>query len=71
MEILIYVLIAFAAGTAGFLVRGWFSHKIKNYSGTISVNKDEDKIVYSLELYGDPEELQFKNEVVFKVNASD
>jgi len=38
------------------------------YSGTIHVKKTEDKIIYSLELEHDPEELETKKEVVFKVH---
>ena len=42
--------------------------KNRMYSGTINVLKSDDKIVYSLELEHDPEELEHKQDVVFRVN---
>ena len=71
MEILIYVLIFLAGVSIGFLVKKGVFSKNSRHSGTILVSKDEGKLTYSLELDENPEELQFKKEVVFKVNASD
>lgn len=53
----------------GFLI-SWQSYRSKESSGTIFVHKNEEKIVYSLELDDNPENLEFKKVVVFKVNAS-
>lgn len=41
------------------------------YNGTIHVTKEDDKIVYSLDLEEDPELLQYKSEVVFKIKTSE
>lgn len=40
-----------------------------NPDGTIDVVKKDDKLVYSLNLNGDPEELQNQEQVRFKVNS--
>lgn len=49
----------------------WRLHK--HYSGTIFITHDElqEKTLYSLELADYPETLEFKKEVVFKVDSSD
>jgi len=41
------------------------------YDGNIVVSKDEEKIIYSLELDEDPETLQFKKKVIFKIVVPD
>ncbi len=73
MDILIYVLILLTSLVIGILAsrleHKWL-FKNKKYSGTIFVSKNEDKIVYSLELENDPEQLQFEKEVTFKVESS-
>ncbi len=35
------------------------------------IEKDMDKILYSLELFVDPEEIQYKNELILKVKPLD
>lgn len=70
MDYLVYVLIAIIAFNLGFVAGSWFKHRLISYAGTILVSKSEDKIVYSLELVGNPEELQFEDEVMFKVDVS-
>lgn len=49
----------------------WRLHS--KYSGTIYITHDErqEKTLYSLELDDYPESIEFKKEVVFKVEASD
>ena len=46
-------------------------HRFTDYTGTIRVSKNEEKTVYSLILDEYPEKLEFKKEVVFRVDASD
>jgi hypothetical protein len=70
--LILYGLLIFTAGmVAGFIFAGWRLHR--HYSGTIYVTHDElqEKTLYSLELSDYPETLEFKKEVVFKVDASD
>ena len=57
----------------GFFIRVWIDHRFKEYSGTIVVDTDElrEKTVYSLILDDYPEKLEFKKEVVFKVDTSE
>jgi hypothetical protein len=49
----------------------YFIMKSRNYSGTMKVIRDEDKVLYSLELEEDPIMLEHRNEVIFKVQTSD
>ena len=67
MQILLYVLIFYFGLVCGILIRMWLSY-VHRYTGTILVSKDGDKIVYSLVLEDDPENLQFQEEAVFKVD---
>lgn len=69
-EVLVYLLI-FSAGTlVGYLGRVWMAHRFVDYSGTIVVDTDDltDKTVYSLVLDDYPEKLEFKKEVVFRID---
>ncbi len=63
MEILFALLIFSLGIIVGFLFRWW----LIRYSGVILVDKTTDKIVYSIVLDDDPEDLQFKKGVAFKV----
>lgn len=49
----------------------FISRKTRDYSGVIKVIREENKLIYSLELHEDPEKLEYMNEVVFKVATSD
>jgi hypothetical protein len=51
----------------GFFIKKIFTHP----TGTILVTKDHEKTVYSLELNDYPEKIEFRKEVVFKVDASE
>lgn len=67
----VYLIIAFYLGAfAGFILHRWLGRK-SSYSGTISVSRTPDKTLFSLELEGDPEEIAYKDEVVFKVETSE
>jgi len=64
---IVFICIAFCLGVlVGTIVVLFLKNRM--YSGTINVMKTDDKIVYSLELEHDPEELQHKQDVKFKVN---
>jgi hypothetical protein len=69
MEILLFILIFYAGVFAGFGMKTWLYSRY-SYSGTINVTKGVDKTLYLLELDDDPEELETKKEVVFKVVSS-
>lgn len=64
-----YILIPALAFVLGFLL--CFIYRNKDYSGTMKVIRDENKVLYSLELHEDPIVLEEKSEVVFKVETSD
>lgn len=48
----------------------WGKGKDGDSSGTIVVIKDGPKIIYSLELDEDPENLQHKDKVIFRVKTA-
>jgi len=50
------------------LVFGWiWVLRLYRYSGTINISENEETKLYSLDLNDDPETLEKKKEVVFKV----
>lgn len=65
-----YILVASLAFIFGFIM-SLVIRKTQGYSGTMKVIRDENKILYSLELHEDPIMLEHKSEVVFKVDTSD
>lgn len=75
MQYVLYVGLFWGGFILGFLTWAWFRHKIIEYdtSGTIVIKKDElaEKTIYSLELEDHPENLEFKNIVIFKVLSSE
>jgi len=71
MTIIILVLIGLLIGfSIGFFIC-LMLRKIYSYSGIMKIIREDDKIVYSLELHEDPVMLEYKNEVVFKIETSD
>jgi hypothetical protein len=72
MEILLYVGIFWLGVLVGVIVKGLLERRLKDYTGTIVVKRDElrEKTVYSLILDEYPEKLEFKKEVIFKVDTS-
>lgn len=50
----------------GFYVQKWLLYR-SGFDGRILVIKDDGKILYSLELDDDPEEIQYKSELILKV----
>jgi hypothetical protein len=69
MTILIWGFIFLLGIAAGSAIRG-FLYRRSRTSGTIYVTHGEEKTLYSLELTEYPEKLEFKKQVVFKVEAS-
>jgi hypothetical protein len=72
MGTLIFGLLVFWAGFCiGFLVRSWLFSRMRKASGTIVVGTDRfgEKTVYSLVLDEYPDELRFKKQVVFNIEA--
>jgi hypothetical protein len=64
---IVFICVAFCLGVlVGTIVVLFLKNRL--YSGTINVMKSDDKIIYSLELEHDPEELEHKQDVRFKVN---
>lgn len=45
--------------------------KTNSYVGIMKIIREEDKLVYSLELHEDPIVLEGMNEIIFKVESSD
>lgn len=70
MEILWYVLIFWLGVWAGFLTRALLG-RLRSYDGTIVVTHDRNRTLYSLELEDYPDKIEFKKEVILKVDASD
>lgn len=74
MHILIWVGLLWLSFILGFLVgyilRNAF-RRSSGYDGIIQVIKEDEKLTYSLEFEEHPSELQYRKEVVFKVEASD
>lgn len=70
MGILWYILVYCLGVLAGFLLRSWIAHR-EQYSGTIHITHSEEKTLYSLELEEYPESIEFKKQIVFKVDAAE
>jgi len=67
----VWLALAYIFGVlVGILLNKWWARRDR-YSGTILVTESEEKTLYSLELDEYPENLKFKKEVVFKVDASE
>ncbi len=73
MNVILIVLgiIIFNVGIlTGYFFRMYILHH-SDYDGVVMIEKDMDKILYSLELFVDPEEIQYKNELILKVKPLD
>jgi hypothetical protein len=73
MTILLYIGIFWTGVLAGVFIDRWLVYRLRDYSGIMVVSKDEDrdKTVYSLILDEYPEKLEFKKEIVFRVDTSE
>lgn len=68
---ILWLILAYSFGVwMGFLLRAWIAHR-EQYSGTIHITHSEEKTLYSLELNEYPETIEFKKQIVFKVDASE
>lgn len=70
MNVLYGLLICIFSLNIGIFATLWYIRKSRQV-GTIFITGNEDKRVYTLELEDYPDEIRFKNKVVFKVDASD
>jgi hypothetical protein len=70
MGILWYVLVFYIGLFIGFLLRVVLG-RWKSYDGKIVVTHDRHRTLYSLELEDYPDKIEFKKEVILKVDASD
>jgi len=66
VEIVIVIGVFYFGVFIGFVLRKWIVDR-SGYDGDLLIIKDDDKIIYSLELHEDPEMMEFKNELIFKV----
>lgn len=64
---IIYGLILWVGILIGVMLKAWLNYKFKHYSGALVVIEEEDKTVYSLELYESVEMLEISSDVTFKV----
>lgn len=70
MGILWYVLVFWVGIVAGFFLHYWLRYR-HSYDGKIVVTHDRHRTLYSLELEDYPDKIEFKKEVILKVDASD
>lgn len=71
MYILIGIIIGLFIGILIGLIIGINLDMLKSYSGTMKIIREDNKLVYSLELHDDPMMLEHVSEVIFKVETSD
>ena len=64
---LIYFLIFWGGVQVGLLVYAFLQHLFTNYSGVMHITHEDDKKLYSLELYETVEDLDNKTSITFKV----
>jgi len=68
MLVILALIASFSLGTmVGYICRVFLVRKT-GYTGTILVTQTEDKKIFSLELAGDPEDLEDEDEVIFRVS---
>jgi hypothetical protein len=72
MDIFLYVLLFWSGAIVGIFLSWWVLARLKSYSGVIIARPDviENKVMYSLVLFSDPNNLIFEKEVLFKVDIS-
>lgn len=68
-RILIDIVVLYFGFVVGFLVSELIRRN-KSISGTIYVIRTDEKTLYSLELTEEPEMIEFKKKVIFKVDNS-
>lgn len=68
-QIMLYIFVLLLGGVGGFLLQSWMTSKFLDISGVMEIKKDSetDRILYSLILNDDPENLEFKKLIIFEV----
>lgn len=65
-----WILILLLVFNIGFVLGYWLKKRMpQRYDGIMLVTKDEDNVLYSLELAETPDELENRKEIVFKVET--
>ena len=64
------VIILCVGAVFGFIICSAFKRQ-STYSGVMKIIKEEDRVLYSLELLDSPELLLLMDEILFKVETSD
>lgn len=64
-----YIAVASLMFLGGYVTAVIFQ-RTKSYFGVIKVIREDDRVLYSLEIPGDPSDLEHESEVTFKVEAS-
>jgi len=68
---IVVALIVFNVGVfAGVVLHKWLLSR-KSYVGSFLIEKVDGKTVYSLELDDEPSDLEFMDEIVFRVKTSE
>lgn len=69
ITVISYIVVSSVIFLGGYVTAVIF-RKSKGYFGVIKVIREEDRVLYSLEIPGDPSDLERETEVTFKVEAS-
>lgn len=67
VEILLLILVFIIGVLSGYICRVFIVRKA-GYAGIILVTEDEEKKIFSLELNQDPDDLEDRDEVIFRVS---
>lgn len=67
--IVVGVLIFLVGALFGFGLEWWLKSR-NSYYGVIVVSEAPERIIYTLELSGDPEQMMYEDKVIFKVDSS-
>jgi hypothetical protein len=70
IEILVFIGAFWLGIVVGFILKSFLVSRAK-VSGTIFVTRSDEKLLYSLVLEDYPESIEFKKQIVFKVDASE
>lgn len=71
LYIVILAIIIFWLGVIIGFVLHMLMRRLHNYDGVINITRTENKLIYSLILDENPENLEFMDEVIFRVKTSD
>ena len=68
---LIYIGVFWAGLLVGFLLRSWMRRRLINYAGVLVKTVEDGRILYSLELHEQIEELDNNDTITFKVVSAE